>query len=79
MRLLGITEGKVLRVWNLIREVQVSMWFNEGEPRDVYYFTEEEFCQILGLPGDHRLSAVHVGIALFPGMKAIEVRMYPKD
>ena len=78
MRLLGITEGKVLRVWNLIREVEVSMWSNEGGSRDVYHFTEEEFCGLLGLPDDHRLSSAYVNIDLFPWSKAIEVRMCPK-
>ncbi len=78
MRLLGITDGKVLRVWNLIREVEVCMWFNEGGSRDVYHFTEGEFCGLLGLPDDHRLSSVHVSVDLFPWSKAIEVQMYPR-
>jgi hypothetical protein len=78
MRLLGITEGKVLRIWCLIREVEVSMWSDEGGSRDTYHFTEEEFCGLLGLPDDHRLSAAHVRIGLFPWSKVIEVRMYPK-
>ena len=79
MRLLGITDGKVLRVWCLIREVEVRMWFNEGESRDIYYFTEREFCGLLGLPDDHRLSAAYVGIGLFPWSKEIEVRMCPRS